>query len=202
MKSFKTLLLSALLLAAAGGLYLWWSHQAAFPSTDDATLRADILIIVPQVSGRAESVTAVENGYVKTGDVLFTLDRSALQAAVDTAPAQLELARLSTEALTSEVAAAQATVTSAAAALRQRQRQRQRQRPIWPAAPPSSRPAMWRRWPLGRRRPRAIRPRRPRPRRTLLWRPPRIRQAQAVPRASKPLRAFWIRPNLPCRMPQ
>jgi membrane fusion protein (multidrug efflux system) len=119
MKSFKTLLLSALLLAAAGGLYLWWSHQAAFPSTDDATLRADILIIVPQVSGRAESVTAVENGYVKTGDVLFTLDRSALQAAVDTAPAQLELARLSTEALTSEVAAAQATVTSAAAALRQ-----------------------------------------------------------------------------------
>lgn len=119
MPALKPLLLVGLLCAAAGGLYSWWAHQAAFPSTDDATLQADILTIAPQIAGRVETVTVVENGYVKAGDVLFTLDPAGLQAAVRSAQAQLDLATLSTGALTDEVTAAEANVTSATAALTQ-----------------------------------------------------------------------------------
>jgi membrane fusion protein, multidrug efflux system len=119
MKSLKSVLLVGLLVAAALGLYQWWAQQEAFPSTDDATLQADILTIAPQVAGKVDKVAVVENAYVKAGDILFTLDQAALQAAVDTARAQLDLATLSTGAQTNEVAAAQANVTSATAALAQ-----------------------------------------------------------------------------------
>ncbi|MFN5999538.1 MAG: HlyD family efflux transporter periplasmic adaptor subunit [Paracoccaceae bacterium] len=119
MPALKPLLLVGLLVAAAGGLYTWWAHQEAFPSTDDATLQADVLTIAPQVAGKVETVAVVENGYVKAGDVLFTLDAAAMQAAVNAARAQLDLATLSTGASTNEVAAAEANVTSATAALAQ-----------------------------------------------------------------------------------
>lgn len=119
MKSLKSVLLVGLLLLAAGGLYKWWAYQQAFPSTDDATLQANIVTIVPQIAGQVVSVVAVENGYVKAGDVLFTLDPAALQAAVATAKAQLDLATLSTAASASQVDAAKANVASTAAALTQ-----------------------------------------------------------------------------------
>lgn len=119
MKSLKSVLLVGLIVAAAFGLYQWWAYQEAFPSTDDATLQADILTIAPQVTGKVDSVAVVENGYVKAGDVLFTLDAGTLQAAVNAARAQLDLATLSTGAQTSEVTAAEANVTSATAALTQ-----------------------------------------------------------------------------------
>lgn len=119
MKSLKSVLLVGLIVAAAFGLYQWWAYQEAFPSTDDATLQADILTIAPQVAGKVDSVAVVENGYVKAGDVLFTLDAGTLQAAVNAARAQLDLATLSTGAQTSEVTAAEANVTSATAALTQ-----------------------------------------------------------------------------------
>ena len=87
MKSLKSVLLVGLIVAAAFGLYQWWAYQEAFPSTDDATLQADILTIAPQVAGKVDSVAVVENGYVKAGDVLFTLDAGTLQAAVSSARA-------------------------------------------------------------------------------------------------------------------
>jgi membrane fusion protein, multidrug efflux system len=119
MNALKPMLLVGLLLAASGGLYKWWAYQEAFPSTDDATLQADILTIAPQVAGKIETVAVVENGYVKAGDILFTLDAGALQAAVDMARAQLDLATQSTAASTDQIAAAKANVTSTTAALSQ-----------------------------------------------------------------------------------
>lgn len=80
-------------------------------------MQADILTIAPQISGKVETVAVAENGYVKAGDVLFTLEAGALQAAVNAALAQLDLATQSTEASSDEVTAAQANVTSTTAAL-------------------------------------------------------------------------------------
>lgn len=73
MKSLKSELLVGLPGAAAFGLYQWWADQEACPSTDDATLQADIPIIAPQVAGKVDSVPVV----VKAGDILFTLDTAA-----------------------------------------------------------------------------------------------------------------------------
>ena len=119
MTALKPILLIGLLLASAGGMYKWWAYQAAFPSTDDATLQADILTIAPQVAGKIETVAVAENAHVKAGDVLFTLDAGALQAAFDMARAQLDLATQSSAASTDQIAAAEANMTSATAALSQ-----------------------------------------------------------------------------------
>lgn len=50
MKTLRILGLAATILAMIGGLYWWWQHGKTFPSTDDATLEANLLTIAPPVA--------------------------------------------------------------------------------------------------------------------------------------------------------
>ncbi|MDG1377787.1 MAG: biotin/lipoyl-binding protein [Yoonia sp.] len=95
MKSPKLLVLAATVLAIGGGLYFYWRHTAAHPASDDSYLQAGVLNITQQVSGAIVAVDATENQLVAQGDTLFTIDTSALLAAQQAAPAQLDAARQS-----------------------------------------------------------------------------------------------------------
>lgn len=67
------------------------------PSTDDATIDADIVHVAPAVGGRVIQLTVHENDLVHKGDLLFQLDPVPYQLAVNQAAANLDLARATLE---------------------------------------------------------------------------------------------------------
>ena len=76
---------------ALGGYVL---HRAeAEPSTDDATIDADVVHIAPSVGGRVIRIDVEENAAVKMGDPLMELDPVGYRAGVAQAEADLALAR-------------------------------------------------------------------------------------------------------------
>src|SRR5215470_17505675 len=77
----------------------WWAlnRSAAAPSTDDATIDADIVHIAASVGGRIVRLPIEENGQVAEGDVLFEIDPVPYQLAVSQAQADLELAQATLE---------------------------------------------------------------------------------------------------------
>lgn len=117
MKHTKVLILVGVAALLAAGLYWWWHHNTIYPSTEDAYLQANVLTIAPQVSGRVTKVAVSENAYVEAGTVLVKLDIASLQATVNTAQAQFDLATQNAGASGSNVAVAQAKLVRATAAL-------------------------------------------------------------------------------------
>ncbi|MBN8292139.1 HlyD family secretion protein [Rhodobacter sp. NTK016B] len=117
MKHLKTLVLVTAVVAAGGGLWLWWEHERIHPSTDDAYLRAHVLTIAPQVSGAIDRVAVVENQHVEAGDLLFEIDTADLEASVQAAQASYDAALQQTNAAITDLSSVSAQVDSARAAL-------------------------------------------------------------------------------------
>jgi multidrug efflux system membrane fusion protein len=67
------------------------------PSTDDATIDADVVHVAPAVGGRVIQLAVHENDLVHKGDLLFQLDPVPYQLAVNQAAANLDLARATLE---------------------------------------------------------------------------------------------------------
>ncbi|WP_218128349.1 HlyD family secretion protein [Rhodospira trueperi] len=87
----------------AGALWLgwrWWTVYRFVEETDDAYVKADIVTISPQVSGEVVRVAVEDHQPVAAGDLLFVIDASDYQAAVDAARAAVA----SAEALLAETA--------------------------------------------------------------------------------------------------
>lgn len=72
-------------------------HDARYPSTDDATLDADVVHIAASVGGRIVTLPVRENQRVASGEVLFEIDPEPYRLAVEQAEAEVELARATLE---------------------------------------------------------------------------------------------------------
>ena len=79
-----------LYLYAAGGRYV---------STDNAYVKANVIIISPEVSGRVTSVLVSDNQPVEADDVLLQLDSSPLEIILSRARAQMAVIRTELESL-------------------------------------------------------------------------------------------------------
>jgi len=90
------LLVSLIIIAAAAAVAIALGLTAR-PSTDDATIDADIVHVAPAVGGRVIQLAVHENDRVRKGDLLFQLDPVPYQLAVNQAAANLELARATLE---------------------------------------------------------------------------------------------------------
>jgi membrane fusion protein (multidrug efflux system) len=88
--SWKTLLLSTALLAALGGVGIWWWITSGYVTTDDARIKADIVAISAELTGKIDSLTKTEGDRVKRDEVLATLDRRELEIQIQQAEAELE----------------------------------------------------------------------------------------------------------------
>ncbi|WP_136646505.1 HlyD family secretion protein [Tabrizicola sp. YIM 78059] len=121
MKSFKILVLIAVLAGAAGGLALWWRHQALHPSTDDAYVGANVLTVAARVGGRVAAVEVQEHELVHRGQVLLRLQDDILRAELGAAQAAFEQAAQTAGAGAAQVAAAEAQLAQANAVLEQAQ---------------------------------------------------------------------------------
>ncbi|KGD77905.1 HlyD family secretion protein [Pantoea vagans] len=85
-KYFSTLIVFALALLAGGWL---WNYYMQSPWTRDGKVRAELVDITPQVSGRITQLKVRDNQFVHQGQLLLTLDPVPWQIALDNAAAQL-----------------------------------------------------------------------------------------------------------------
>jgi multidrug resistance efflux pump len=89
------------------------------PWTRDGQVRAQVIQITPRVSGPLVKLPVVDNQFVKTGDLLFEIDRRTFQAALEQARAELDKTRDQIKALEKQVEAASAEVEAAEATIKQ-----------------------------------------------------------------------------------
>ncbi|WP_165674363.1 efflux RND transporter periplasmic adaptor subunit [Metapseudomonas otitidis] len=80
----------ALVAAAVVGGYNLWQHYMLAPWTRDARIRADVVVIAPDVSGWVVDLKVRDNQQVKAGDLLMTIDRDRYEAALEKARAVAE----------------------------------------------------------------------------------------------------------------
>ncbi|MBK1882801.1 HlyD family secretion protein [Luteolibacter pohnpeiensis] len=67
-----------------------WLHYRTEPWTRDGRVNAELVKIVPEVSGKIAQLPVVDNQLVQKGDVLFTIDPENFQLALEQAEAQLK----------------------------------------------------------------------------------------------------------------
>lgn len=77
----------------------WYLTSGRYVETDDAYIQAARTVISADVAGRVIAVEVHDNERVTRGQVLYRLDPSYYQAAVNDAKAQLGIARLQVQAL-------------------------------------------------------------------------------------------------------
>lgn len=119
---------AVVLLAILIGGLLWWLHARHFETTDDAYVDTHIVRLAPQISGQVVRVLAVDNEFVRAGDLLVLIDsastqtqvaqaeaqRAQAQAQVDNALAQVRVNAAAYRQAQADVAAAQAPASNAA----------------------------------------------------------------------------------------
>jgi len=79
-------------LAIIATIVLYWRYSTK-PWTRDAQVRANVVGIAPRVAGPIIQIPIKDNQAVKKGDLLFEIDPSTFQAAVDNAQAKLKQAQ-------------------------------------------------------------------------------------------------------------
>jgi multidrug efflux system membrane fusion protein len=88
-KAVSLLIIAAALLFAIYVANRWWET----PSTDDATIDADVVHVAAAVGGRIISIPISENSRVDKGDLLFQIDPKPFELAVRQAQSDLALAQ-------------------------------------------------------------------------------------------------------------
>lgn len=100
-------------------LFVWYvMADRLAPWTDQARIQAYVIPIVPEVSGRIESISVKQNQEVKSGALLLQVDASDYELALKSADSELKIAGQDIGADTASVSTAQAKVVEAQANLK------------------------------------------------------------------------------------
>lgn len=100
-----------------------WEHYTRAPWTRDARVRADVVTLSTDVSGRIVSLAVQDNQHVNKGQALLEIDPARYTLAVEHAKRAVEVAKAS-------LGQAQAAITASEALLKQRQSEEQRRRTL------------------------------------------------------------------------
>jgi multidrug resistance efflux pump len=115
----KIIATSIIVLAALGMIAYKYLDYMKYPWTRDGLVRAQVVQIVPRVSGSLVRVPIRNNQMVKQGDLLFEIDPRTFQAAVDFARANLDNIRDILKSLADQVVAMKGNVAQQESALNQ-----------------------------------------------------------------------------------
>jgi multidrug efflux system membrane fusion protein len=88
----KLISLAIIAVAILFGLYILY-RRSIRPSTDDATIDADVVHVAAVVGGRIIDIPVTENARVAKGDLLFQIDPVPYRLAVQQAQADLNIAQ-------------------------------------------------------------------------------------------------------------
>src|SRR5580704_10661844 len=103
------------LATVALALLLGWAMWAAYmgaPWTRDATVRAYVATMVPEVAGRIVELHVVDNKYVRKGDLLMVIDPTNYRIAVSQAEAAVQQAQASVQSIEAQMTVQQAQISA------------------------------------------------------------------------------------------
>jgi membrane fusion protein (multidrug efflux system) len=126
-RNLRPILLIGGPMVVAVAALVFWLMGGRYVSTDDAYIQAAKVQVSANISARVTEIDVHDNQTVKTGQVLFKLDRRLYEVAVSSAEAQLANARLRIASLQAAYAHAQADEKSAEDTLAYQQREFDRQ---------------------------------------------------------------------------
>lgn len=92
-QSWKMLAALAALIAAGGGIGVWWWRSSGYVSTDDARIKAEIVAVSAEMTAKLNSLTKEEGDTVTRREVLATLDRRELEILLQQAQAEADRLR-------------------------------------------------------------------------------------------------------------
>ena len=115
----KIVATGVIVLAALGMIAYKYQDYMKYPWTRDGLVRAQVIQIVPRVSGPLVRVPIRNNQLVKKGDLLFEIDPSTYQATVNLARAQLDNMRDIVKSLAEQVDGLKDTIAQRQAGLNQ-----------------------------------------------------------------------------------
>src|SRR5260370_4148120 len=103
--------LAGLLGWATGGVYM------EGPWTRDATVRAYVVTMAPEVAGRIVELHVVDNKYVRKGDLLLVIDPTNFRIAVSQAEAAVQQAQANVQNIDAQMNVQQAQINASEAQL-------------------------------------------------------------------------------------
>lgn len=115
-------------IAVVGGT-LWW-RAAQGVTTDDAFVRADLVQVTAEVSGRVVEVLVAENAHVDAGQVLYRIDPAEAELRVRQAEANLAVAVADARRAEESAAATRSDVKTVEVRLADAQRELDRQQQL------------------------------------------------------------------------
>ena len=89
-----------------------WGVYMGSPWTRDATVRAYVITMAPEVAGRIVELQVVDNGYVRKGDLLMVIDPTNYTIAVSQAEAAVQQAQASVQNIDAQIAVQQAQISA------------------------------------------------------------------------------------------
>jgi multidrug resistance efflux pump len=105
---------------ALAGLLGWamWSIYMGGPWTRDATVRAYVVTMAPEVAGRIVELHVVDNKYVRKGDPLLVIDPTNYRIAVSQSGAAVQQAQANVQSIDAQMNVQQAQINASEAQLR------------------------------------------------------------------------------------
>jgi multidrug resistance efflux pump len=103
--------LATVALAALLGWAMWRVYMGG-PWTRDATVRAYVVTMAPEVAGRIVELHVVDNKYVRKGDLLVAIDPTNYRIAVSQAEAAVQQAQASVQNIDAQMTVQQAQINS------------------------------------------------------------------------------------------
>jgi multidrug resistance efflux pump len=106
---------------AVAGLLGWttWGVYMEGPWTRNATVRAYVVTMAPEVAGRIVELHVVDNKYVRKGDLLLVIDPTNFRIAVSQAEAAVQQAEANVQNIVAQIAVQQAQINASQAQLQQ-----------------------------------------------------------------------------------
>jgi multidrug resistance efflux pump len=108
--------LAAVALAGILGWAMWGVYMEA-PWTRNATVRAYIVTMAPEVSGRIVELNVVDNKYVRKGDLLLVIDPTNYRIAVSQSEAAVQQAQANVQNIDAQMNVQQAQIDASHAQL-------------------------------------------------------------------------------------
>jgi len=108
---------------ALAGLLGWgmWDVYMGAPWTRDATVRAYVVRIAPEVAGHIAELPVADNKYVHKGDLLMMIDQTNYKDAVSRAEAAVQQEKASVQNVDAQIAVQEAQISASQARLDQEQ---------------------------------------------------------------------------------
>ena len=108
--------LAAVALSGLLGWTMWGVYMEA-PWTRDATVRAYVVTMAPEVAGRIVELHVVDNKYVRKGDLLLVIDPTNFRIAVSQAEAAVQQAQANVQNIEAQMTVQQAQINASQAQL-------------------------------------------------------------------------------------